>query len=77
MTFNQKVQIKDFIQTHLNIQELLKQLKSYKSKRKQLELKLYAEFKKENIATFDIGKFRLYIYDTPEPRIMIYHTKTN
>ncbi len=72
-----KAEIKEFIQTHLKVQELSKYIKIYKEKRKELEFKLYKEFKKENVNMFDAEKYRFYIYDNPEPRIMIYHTKTN
>jgi hypothetical protein len=64
---NQKVEIKDLIETHLKIQDIQKILKTFKSKRKELELKLYAEFKKENLESVDLGKFRLYIFSLLEP----------
>ena len=71
-----KAEIKEFIVTHLKVQESLKQMKICKVKRKDMELKLHQEFSKEKINMFDFEKYRLYIYDLPEPRIMIYHKKT-
>ncbi len=76
MTFNQKTrrEIQEFIATHVKIQQFSKQIKALKEMRKKLELNLYKECKSRNISTFDIDKFRFYIYDTPA-RIMLYLTK--
>jgi hypothetical protein len=77
MMLSQKTgqEIQEFIVTHVKIQQFSKQIKTLKEMRKKLELKLYKECKSRNISTFDIDKFRFYIYDTPEPRIMLYQTK--
>jgi hypothetical protein len=77
MILSQKTrqEIQELIDTHVKIQQFSKQIKAFKEMRKKLELKLYNECKNRNISMFDIDKFRFYIYDTPEPRIMLYQTK--
>lgn len=70
-----KTDIKDFIISHLKIQQLTKQMKIEKENRKSLEQTLYSEFKKRGLNSYDLGKFRIYVYDVPVPRLMIYNTK--
>ena len=70
-----KTDIKDFIVSHLKIQQLTKQMKTEKENRKTLEQTLYSEFKKRGLNSYDLGKFRIYVYDVPIPRLMIYITK--
>jgi hypothetical protein len=70
-----KSDIRDFIVSHLKIKQLTKQMKTEKDNRKNLELTLYSEFKKRGLNSYDLDKFRIYIYDVPIPRLMIYNTK--
>ena len=70
-----KSDIRDFIITHLNIQQLSKELKKEKQNRKSLEQNLYLEFKRRGLTTFDLDKFRIYLYDEPCPRLMVYRIK--
>jgi hypothetical protein len=67
-----KSDIKDFINSHLKIQELTKQMKTEKDNRKKIEMTLYSELKRNFLC---LNKFRIYVYDVPVPRLMIYNTK--
>jgi hypothetical protein len=60
----------------INIQQLTKQMKTEKQNRKNLELTLYKEFKKSGLNSFDLDKFRIYLYDEPCPRLMVYRIKS-
>ena len=68
--------IQNFINSHLQIQDLTKQMKKKKEQRKSLEQNLYLEFKKRGLTTFDLDKFRVYGYDLPEARLMVYRIKS-
>lgn len=71
-----KSDIRDFLVSHLSVQELTKRIKKEKDNRKTLEQKLYSELKRRGVNTFDLDNFRIYVYDVPEPRLMVYHTKS-
>lgn len=71
-----KSDIQTFIITHLNIQRLSKEMRKEKEQRKSLEQNLYLEFKKRGLNSFDLEKFRIYLYDEPCPRLMVYRIKS-
>jgi hypothetical protein len=70
-----KSDIRDFIVSHLRIQQITKQMKIEKENRKKLEKTLYSELKRFGGFSYDLEKFRIYVYDVPIPRLMIYNTK--
>ena len=71
-----KSDIQNFINSHLNLKRLGKEIKDEKQKRKNLEQNLYKEFKKSGLNSYDLDKFRVYVYDLPAPRLMVYRIKS-
>ncbi|KAJ3131562.1 hypothetical protein HK100_006237, partial [Physocladia obscura] len=68
-------QLNDFLDLHESIMDMQPKLKELKTRKQTLEKELANVLVKKKVKSVNVGSFRIYVYTTPELRLMPYRLR--